>query len=70
MTFEQLPKDQAFRLSGNDLTVFKIDPANNLVRIWFRDLQSYVGMPNHMLAGFMRRIKTREAILVDKLPTL
>lgn len=68
--FGQLPQNKAFRLEGNDLTVFKIDKETRSIRIWFRDLQKFVAMPQHMVSGFTKRCKTRDYILVDRLPTL
>ena len=67
---KELPKDKAFRLSGNDYTVFKIDEKTGSTRIWFRDLQKFVAMPHEMMNGFLKRSKSRKYILVDKLPTL
>lgn len=70
MTFKDLPKDKAFRLSGKDHTVFKIDPTTHSIRIWFRDLRVFVAMPQHMIGGFMKRAESRDYILINKLPTL
>ena len=65
-----LPKGKAFRLSGEDLTVFKIGEESNTIRIWFRDLQKFVVMPTHMIGGFLKRSESRKYILVNKLPKL
>ena len=68
--FDKLPKGKPFILSGKDITVFKIDRNTKNILIWFRDLQAFVSMPEHMINGFLRRLKTREHILIDKLPKL